>query len=35
MTSLMVKTEGLAMYFTMINCGVMMLTEYDSTDGGK
>jgi len=33
MTVLMVGTEGLAMYITMINCGVMMLTEFDSTEG--
>jgi len=27
MTALKVETEDLAMYFTMINCGVMMPTE--------
>jgi len=35
MTVLKVESESLAIYFIIINCGVMMHTEYDSIEGGN
>jgi len=34
MTVLKVESESLAISVIIINCGVMMPTEYDSTKGG-